>query len=167
MGTRSNLVITDISDSFRKDYKYLYKHWDGYPDNIVPILRVLVEDIDIKKSTIGKISDFLKNPENYIKSDRIHKEAEYRYDPYVLEDWKYEDTDGIHGDVEFIYHIDIPTGTVRVIETEYDDDYSVICPSFSVGILHSTLVGDSLKNEWREINFKNRKGAWQRVNYVV
>ena len=39
MSTRSKVAITDGTKS-----KYYWHHWDGYPDNMIPVLTKLIDD---------------------------------------------------------------------------------------------------------------------------
>ena len=87
MSTRSNTVIKDLKTG---EEEILYRHFDGYPsgagfDQLGYLTKIEDESICRgKKITIDFVKDwFLKNGEGY------------------------EETDSIHGDVEYVYFVEI------------------------------------------------------------
>lgn len=87
MSTRSNTVIKDLATG---EEEFLYRHFDGYPsgagfDQLRYITKIEYEsNCKRQKITIGFVKDwFLKNGDGY------------------------EETDSIHGDVEYVYFVEI------------------------------------------------------------
>jgi len=94
MSTRANIIIQDNYDKL-----YFYRHSDGYPDGTLPTLNQFLEKV---KS--GEIRNNTSQAAGWLIV--IGHEEYKEYQP----DWKvgaYEPTTGIHGDVEYIYTIDL------------------------------------------------------------
>lgn len=110
MSTRSNIVVKD-SDSEHT----IYHHCDGYLDGVGKELK---EFIDTQYKPYTRTAD------------EFCKQMEYWDSSY-----KYDDS-GIHGDVEYIYYVDIFTNTVEVSvegihynktpDGRYDENWEVI-----------------------------------------
>lgn len=105
MSTRANVKITD---SFG-DELWFYKHSDGYPESTMPTLEKF-----LAKVKSGKIRDNAMQASGWlvVMGNEEHKEI----DPQLMS-WKvgaYEPTTGIHGDIEYLYHIDLEKKTITV-----------------------------------------------------
>lgn len=98
MSTRANIIIKDGK------YKlYYYKHSDGYPEGTLPILNKF---LDAVKS--GDIRDNLSQACGWLTVFG-HEAMKDDYE------WKVgwvEPTTGLHGDVEYIYTIDLTAKTI-------------------------------------------------------
>ena len=109
MSTRANIIIRDQNTTL-----YFYRHSDGYPSSTGE---------DLKEFCKGYAKNFRANapqsagflilhgagPSQDGINDRCNK----------LYDWKcgdYEPTDSIHGDVEYVYVIDLETMTLETRE---------------------------------------------------
>jgi len=95
MSTRANIIIKD------SDAKLIfYRHSDGYPDYTGKDLKDFV-----KGYTNGSFRD------NAIQSaGHLILRGHQEYKKYTSMDWKvgaYEPTDSIHGDIEYLYTIDL------------------------------------------------------------
>ncbi len=126
MSTRTNIILKEGNEQL-----FFYRHSDGYPEGVAPTLNKFIELLrtnkirnnlsqsagwliilgaaeyntnkDYRNKDYGKplntpIRDFLPNGENNGM------------------DWKvgaYEPTTGIHGDIEFLYEIDLDNKTLK------------------------------------------------------
>lgn len=105
MGTRCNILITDENENTL----YFYRHYDGYPESIVPSLSPLLERLqagELRKN-VGQFSGhliLLGAQEMAAQNSRL------KMNPSSENNWKcgfYEPTTGIHGDVAYIYTLDL------------------------------------------------------------
>ena len=99
MSTRANIIIKD-------DYKQLwfYRHSDGYPDGTLPTLNKF---LDLVKS--GKIRSNVSQAAGWLIIIGAEEYAQEKID-YEHTRWKvgaYEPTTGQHGDIEYLYTIDL------------------------------------------------------------
>ena len=109
MSTRCNVVVKDGYQEL-----WFYRHHDGYPESILPDLEPIMQ-----KLRDGKLRDnasqfagwlIVKGNEDY-QARRTDFARESGYD-----DWKvgnYEPTTGQHGDVDFVYEIDLRNKTLE------------------------------------------------------
>ena len=108
MSTRANIIITDGHNEL-----IFYRHCDGYPDGTLPSLN---QFLDLVKT--GKIRDntsqaagwliLLGNTE--LKTLLAGRESD-------LTNWQcgaYEPTTEIHGDIAFLYVVDLQTKTIHI-----------------------------------------------------
>lgn len=112
MSTRCNVIIKDENTKVQ-----LYHHHDGYPEGVGQNLTEYMEEI--KKLPQNESSKILSTPLSLAKwlCD------EDREDEYELEREVY-----LHGDIEYLYVIDLGEGTivcyeVRIHENVSDEDY--------------------------------------------
>lgn len=125
MSTRANIVIKDGSEKL-----FFYRHSDGYPEGTMPTLNIFMKWL--KNQTIRNgISQgsgwlILLGALEYATIPNCvvtEKEA----DLSTIEtpsDWKvgaYEPTTGIHGDIEYLYIIDLVQKTVECFEDWTED----------------------------------------------
>ena len=113
MGTRCNIRITD-----ERDELWFYRHYDGYPDMIIPDLAPLMEALQNGhvRDNVGQFSGWLIVIGNKdMWSNRSLPTGRMREGGYSA--WKcgnYEPTTGRHGDIDFLYHIDLVQKTMTV-----------------------------------------------------
>lgn len=116
MSTRANIVIKDKYDKL-----FFYRHSDGYPSGVEETLTKLMSFLQTGKLRnnasqfagwlillgaieYGAIPAFTKNESGYGDMDTVE----------VPKDWKvgaYEPTTGIHGDIQYLYVIDLDSKT--------------------------------------------------------
>lgn len=84
MGTRASIKITDRNDTF-----WVYRGHDGFPENILPDLQKVAEDITLRVS----------GPDAAMFTTRLI--AEWNHEKYRLPN--YELTTGRHGDESYDY----------------------------------------------------------------
>jgi len=121
MSTRANIIIEDKYGA----RLYFYRHSDGYPEGTLPTLTKflnLVKDGTIRNNTSQAAGWLI-----FIGA------VEYReYNPTIFDakdpgeinpkDWKvgsYEPTIGLHGDIDYLYIVDLAT---KEITTHHSDD---------------------------------------------
>jgi hypothetical protein len=105
VSTRCNIVVRDGYNEL-----WFYRHSDGYPESVLPDLEPLMEKLR-DGSLRDNLSQFcgwliVKGNEGYA-----------RHSGY--DDWKvgdYEPTTARHGDVQFVYEIDLREKTLTVEE---------------------------------------------------
>ena len=107
MGTRCNICVTDDTG----DELWFYRHYDGYPQEVIPSLTPLMERL-IDGTVRTNVSQFsgwlivLGNQQRTPSSSYGNGDAEH--------DWKvghYEPTTCMHGDVAYLYTIDLDSKT--------------------------------------------------------
>lgn len=111
MSTRANIVLKDGEDKL-----WFYRHSDGYPEGTMPTLNKFLNLINE-----GKILNTLCQAAGWLI---IIGAEEYKTKPTdQLEshghDWKvgaYEPTTGQHGDIDYLYTIDLNEKTIDVKE---------------------------------------------------
>lgn len=103
MSTRCNIVVKD--NPFGKDRElWFYRHSDGYPSSVLPSLEPLMD-----KLRKGEVRDNISQFAGWIIVLGHEEYAHYQ------NDWKvgaYEPTFGLHGDVEYLYTIDLQKKTL-------------------------------------------------------
>jgi len=122
MGTRCNIVL-----KCGDHVEYMYRHYDGYPDSVLPELDKYAKAIrwygDNRKAThpsqwvehcfadtaktLAFYTDLLvKHPawDKYMTTSLKPTKSQAPYEPMQL-DGKYEKTNGIHGDIDYQYTI--------------------------------------------------------------
>ena len=107
MSTRANIIITDGYEEL-----FFYRHSDGYPEGVTPTLNKflnMVKDGTIRDNIIQASGHLI------LLGHEEYKEQGLLESNYMR--WKvgaYEPTTGIHGDVEFIYTIDLQQATLTI-----------------------------------------------------
>lgn len=96
MSTRANIKIIEGDK-----VTWLYHHWDGYPSYLGAFL-------------LYRLGDKFKN-ENYCidTCDIVNKLIKDKADN------GFEYTDQMHGDIEYLYEIDVKAKTIKCFETHY------------------------------------------------
>ncbi len=113
MSTRANIIIKDEYGEV-----IFYRHSDGYPEGTLPTLR---EFLSLVKS--GKIRNNVSQASGWLiligaKEYGVLREdftPEYK----DMMEWKvgaYEPTTQIHGDIEYLYTIDLTEESIEVKE---------------------------------------------------
>lgn len=132
MSTRANIIITDGTDKI-----IFYRHSDGYPEGTLPTLNVFM---DWRRA--GKIRNNVMQAASWLtiigaleydtipqcqRHEPAFKGGTAYADLSTIEppkDWKassYEITTGIHGDIDFLYIIDLKQQTIKCFE-EWDEN---------------------------------------------
>ena len=104
MSTRANIKMID---SFG-DELWFYRHSDGYPEGTMPTLNKF---LDLVKK--GKIRDNVGQASGWL----IMIGHEEYGSMSVEADWKvgsYEPTNSMHGDIEYLYIIDLDKREIKV-----------------------------------------------------
>jgi hypothetical protein len=109
MSTRANIVITDGIDTL-----WFYRHCDGYPEGTMPTLNKFLDLVKTKKirDDIGQASGWLI----LIGAEEYNTK---KVDDLEEGDWKvgaYEPTIGQHGDIEYLYTINLSDKTIDIKE---------------------------------------------------
>jgi hypothetical protein len=122
MSTRANIVIQDSRSKL-----YFYRHSDGYPECTMESLK---EFVDMYKTQLrGNISQsagwlILKGAVEYgFKGDL--KDPSGDNNKYEWNTWKvgaYEPTTDIHGDIEYLYIINLEDKTLKCYKVGYNED---------------------------------------------
>lgn len=131
MSTRANVVIKDSYDTL-----WFYRHSDGYPKGTMPTLKLLLNWLKSGKIrnnaqqcagwliVIGAI-EYGTIPKFEQEKGSSHGDIDTIKPP---SDWKvgaYEPTIEEHGDIDYLYTIDLEKKTIDVskINREYNDNY--------------------------------------------
>jgi len=106
MGTRCNIVL-----KCGDQRKYIYRHYDGYPSSVEPELKKYAEairwySIEASFAPTHKMLNFY--------ADLLVKHHEL-----LKLEGKYEVTNGIHGDIDWLYNVTIDEKTHKVTAIGY------------------------------------------------
>lgn len=121
MSTRANIIVTDGYDKL-----WFYKHCDGYPEGALPTLKkfmAAVKDGTIRENP-GQAAGWLilLGAEEYdVQADFTQKT--YKEDGSREKNWKVgaiEPTIGQHGDIEFLYTLDLDKKVIIVDDLNGD-----------------------------------------------
>lgn len=122
MSTRANIIVKDGSDEL-----IFYRHSDGYPEGAMPTLEKF---LDMIKS--GQLRDNVGQAAGWLIILGREEYGEARLTDSLGYSWKVgaiEPTTGIHGDIEFLYVIDLTKKTITHSETGRDADYNATVPA--------------------------------------
>ena len=113
MSTRANVILKDEQDKL-----IFYRHSDGYPEGTLPTLN---EFLDLLKK--GTIRNNVSQSAGWLI---VIGANEYKTQ-YPPQDWKvgaYEPTTNIHGDIEYLYTIDLISKSIKVekVHCDYSTD---------------------------------------------
>ena len=105
MSTRANIIIKD-----RHSKLWFYRHSDGYPEGTMPTLEKFLQYVKDGKirNNVGQAAGWLI----IIGHDEYGSQT-------PDENWEvgaYEPTTGQHGDIEYLYTIDLQALTIEVLE---------------------------------------------------
>ena len=144
MSTRTNIVVRDKYSSL-----WFYRHSDGYPEGAMPVLQTFISWLrrDLIRNNVSQSAGWLiilgAIECNAIPTTGQERKSDYKL-PKSLEapkDFKcgsIEPTHHVHGDIEYLYVIDLNAKTISCYEN-WDDDG---CP---VG---EPLFVDTEENPW-------------------
>lgn len=114
MNTGANIIIKDNYDKL-----FFYRHSDGYPSGTLPTLKKFLDLVKKNKirQNVSQSSGWLIliGSEEYgvsLKSSKV--------EPFGWKVGAYEPTTGIHGNIQFLYIIDLIKKTIEVIEKDFD-----------------------------------------------
>jgi len=145
MSTRANVVLResysykdDKGETVNKtDELWLYRHSDGYPEGVLPTLNLFtswIKDGHIRGNlsqgsgwliVIGAM-EYASIPEHTVEHQQYGDYCDMN-SVKPPKSWKmgaYEITTGIHGDIEYLYEIDLTAREIRISEPVYNKDYS-------------------------------------------
>ena len=112
MSTRANVTITDEYDTL-----WFYRHSDGYPSGTLPTLQKfcnLVLDGDIRDNTSQASGWLISIGQTEYSGQSTGHGVNWKVGAY-------EPTVGMHGDIEFLYNIDLEKKTISIIATGYNE----------------------------------------------
>ena len=131
MGTRCNIVL-----KCGDQRKYIYRHYDGYPSSVEPELKKYAEAIrwyadnyqHVTTNSPTRLLDFYADVlvkhgawdtaiTTLLAVPEV-QDAHTHYEPMQL-DGKYEVTNGIHGDIDWLYNVTIDEKTHKVTAIGY------------------------------------------------
>lgn len=132
MSTRANIVLYEVYGG-RKSELLFYRHSDGYPKGTMPTLEILSRWIKQKavRNDLLQVAGWLiiigameYNTIPDFKTETIEIGGRKYEDTDIStiqppKDWKcgaYQPTTTIHGDIEWIYRINVQTGEIEVEE---------------------------------------------------
>ncbi len=131
MSTRSQI---DFVDSYKDEkgkkhetVRRIYRHWDGYPDGVIPDLEEFVKFMAGPDGKVTRMGDAEYTAANFIFWAKLHswladekEKKEHPDKPLLRDSWKLGfgvcENDEFHADIEFYYRIDLETGFVSVYE---------------------------------------------------
>jgi hypothetical protein len=124
MSTRANIIITDGYQN-----QIFYRHSDGYPAGVTPTLQKFVDwvaDGKVRNNTgqaagwlimLGAL-EYQTVPE--MKTGAAKYDLDFNDEMMSWKVGAYEPTDNIHGDIDYLYLIDLRTPSVKMIEVNSD-----------------------------------------------
>lgn len=152
MSTRANIIVTDGEDEL-----IFYRHCDGYPDGTLPSLTKflglaregIIRDNVVQACgwliLIGASEDGICDQDGVVKLRSGH-----------LPGWKvgaYEPTTSIHGDIEFLYLVDLKKQQLAYRKVIRDAGQNVVVPhSFYSGCFNPTRDRSSGRDRVAPIN---------------
>ena len=114
MGTRANVIIKDDQTTL-----YFYRHSDGYPKHTGESLSDFVLGYKFENMRNNALQSagwlILKGHFEYLNGGEATSMAQPRMGNSFKDEWKvgaYEPTSALHGDVEYIYVIDLEKMTL-------------------------------------------------------
>ena len=157
MSTRSTIIVTDNSETL-----YFYRHSDGYPKSVMPILNKLIDQV---KS--GKLRDNTSQFSGWLiiegqkEMDNMNKL--FSKDVISTMDWKsstIEPIGYVYEDSEYIYTVDLENKTVKYqTHEEYNsipaisrvDNKTEVCSECGTLEALTTTVKDVNKKEAKKL----------------
>jgi len=132
MGTRTNISITTESKHRPEQEAMLYRHYDGYPESVMPDLLALVnihlknEHLTVSPTKVKQTLDFISSNVTGLLKQAPSQKAGEEIKPRLLGQFQtkisqYEETDGLHGDIEWFYDVALieKFATIEVYEVTY------------------------------------------------
>lgn len=100
MSTRCQIKIKDSEDNI-----FIYKHWDGYPKKVIPILKPFVDKFIKERG----------QDDAYLLAQIIRHFAIEEYKSGELSEFTGWGLDcDQHGDIEYLYEVDGQTGDIYI-----------------------------------------------------
>jgi len=134
MSTRCNIIVKDAHQKL-----YFYRHSDGYPEGAMPTLEKFMQYVKdgLIRNNVGQAAGWLivlgaaEYDYKYVfneggSSAYVQKTTPLNaYEPTNegYSGWKVgaiEPTDCIHGDIEFLYILDLDTKTITTITEDFE-----------------------------------------------
>lgn len=133
MSTRANIILKDNSGR----QIIFYRHSDGYPKGVMPTLNKFINWIKAGKIRnnlmqsagwlvlIGAM-EYNSLPKYKAKPYKLGKSTYYNVNVESIEepsDWKcgaYEITDNIHGDIAYLYTVNVSDYSIKCQEVKYE-----------------------------------------------
>ena len=123
MSTRANIIIKDKYNEL-----WFYRHSDGYPEGTLPTLEKFVRWVNEGKirNNASQAAGWLiligaeEYNHAYVEGKQVQLSAEKAFSPENkggFSTWKcgaYEPTSGQHGDIEYLYTIDLSNTPVKI-----------------------------------------------------
>jgi hypothetical protein len=130
MSTRANILIKDQYG----DKLFFYRHSDGYPEGTLTTLKMFIQLVKNGKirNNVGQCAGWLViigaieyqtvNPELFNRSefDKFSNDFDLNKKDGFM-GWKvgsYEPTTGLHGDIEYLYEIDLEKCAIKVYSAD-------------------------------------------------
>ena len=122
MSTRANIIITDGYDEL-----VFYRHSDGYPKGTMPTLEKFIGYVKdgVIRDNVSQASGWLilLGAEEYSAyyEPRGYAAKYHNANPCIPTNWKcgaYEPATAIHGDIDFLYVVDLREKTITVYDGE-------------------------------------------------
>ena len=117
MSTRANIIIQD-----RDEKLWFYRHSDGYPKGAMPTLHKFMEWVrtgQIRRNVV-QASGWL-----VLLGAKEYENLAMEPSDANRHDWKcgaYEPTSGRHGDIEYLYELDLATREIRCFKVGYGEE---------------------------------------------
>lgn len=110
MGTRCNICVADNTG----DELWFYRHYDGYPQEVIPSLTPLMERLidGTVRTNVSQFSGWL-----IVLGHEQRTPSSHYGDGNAEHDWKvghYEPTTCKHGDIAYLYTIDLESKSLLV-----------------------------------------------------
>lgn len=121
MSTRCNIIVTDENSTL-----IFYKHSDGYPEHTLPILAGLMDNVIAgvyRDNTSQFAGHLILSGHELMKIEHAALDAKY---PNVKSAyaWKcgyIEPTSDLHGDIDFLYVMNLNEKKVYTYEANFDE----------------------------------------------
>lgn len=119
MSTRANVIIKDKNDTL-----YFYRHSDGYPEetgeSLIEFIKIYEKGarLNVAQSAGWLIlHGHAEYRDSSLTITKDTKAADFMDNENKYSNWKvgaYEPTTGIHGDIEYLYTIDLSKKTLTI-----------------------------------------------------
>jgi hypothetical protein len=126
MSTRCNVVLKDYyqQNGFVHEEKlHFYRHLDGYPSGVEETLTAFLNAVakGVLRNNVGQSGGWLiiLGALEY----EVDQNAPFNADPDQMMGWKvgaYEPTLGLHGDIEYLYEIDLMEPCITAFRVKTD-----------------------------------------------
>jgi len=117
MSTRANIKVIDG----HSNELWFYRHSDGYPEGAMPLIKTFME-----KLASGEIRDNISQASGWliILGHDEYSEISEKYDHAKWKVGSIEPTTGEHGDIEYLYEINLKEKIVQVFTSGEDGKMS-------------------------------------------